>query len=259
MGDPVLIERDGPVIWLTLNDPPYNPIGLAMVDRLEALLPELAEDDSVRVLVFRGAGDRSFSVGANIKEFGEAISRLTLKGFIEQRLRVLSRIEMLGKPVICAIRGICIGGGLELALSSHFRVVEQGARLGLPEIDLGIVPAWGGTQRLTRIVGRAHALDMMLRARKLDAEEALRIGLVHRVCSEGELEQGVRELAADLAGRAPLAVAGILDAVIRGEPLTLDAGLALEFEAVERTGRSRDAQEGIRAFLQKREPTFTGS
>lgn len=256
--DPVLLERAGAVVTLTLNAPPHNPIGMAMVDRLEGLVDELAADTSVRAVIITGAGERSFSVGADITEFGEAVATRPLAEFIGQRLRVIDRVENLGKPVVCAIRGACVGGALELALGCHFRLAAEGARIGLPEIELGVVPAWGGTQRLTRTVGRAHALDLMLLARRIGAEEAYRIGLVHAVCKGEALLDRARALAAELAEKPPLAVAGILKAVIEGGALPLRQGLALEFEALERTSASRDAQEGVMAFLEKRRPVFRG-
>ncbi|MDP3938431.1 MAG: enoyl-CoA hydratase-related protein [Deltaproteobacteria bacterium] len=256
--DPLLLERDGAVVTLTLNAPPHNPIGMAMVDRLEGALEELASDRSARAIILTGAGDRSFSVGADITEFGTAVAKMGLKDFIGQRLRLVDRIENLGKPVVCAIRGACVGGGLELALGCHFRLAAEGARIALPEIELGVVPAWSGTQRLTRTVGRAHALDLMLLAKKIGAEEAYRIGLVHEVCTPEALLDRARALAAELAGKPPLAVAGILKAVIEGGGLPLGEGLALELEALERTSGSKDAQEGIMAFLEKRKPVFRG-
>lgn len=255
---PVRIEREGSVATLLLNDPPHNPIGLAMVDRLEELLPELDRDRSVRAIVIAGAGRRSFSVGANIREFGEGVRTRTLEGFIGQRLRVLAAIEALSKPVVCAIRGACVGGGLELALCCHFRLAADDARLGLPEIELGIVPAWGGTQRLPRIVGRAHALDLILRARRIDAQQALRIGLVHEVCAAADLSGRARALAKELAEKAPIALAGALRAVIEGPERTLEEGLALEFDALRAASSSADAREGVVAFLEKRKPRFRG-
>jgi enoyl-CoA hydratase len=258
MSGDLRVERDDQVVSLILDDPPNNAISLAMVDRLQEAAGELAADDGVRVVIITGAGEKAFSVGANIKEFGVGVQKMTLEGFLRQRLDVIAAFESLGKPVIAAINGLCIGGGLELSLGCHFRIATSTARIGLPEIDLGIVPAWGGTQRLTRTVGRAHALDMMLRARKVDAEHALRIGLVHQVCEPAELANAAKALAAELAGRAPLAVQGILRAVIGGQDGTLEQGLALELEAVKRTAASRDAMEGINAFLQKRAPRFEG-
>ncbi len=255
---PVLCRQEDFVATVTLNRPPHNPLSMAAIDRLEELFTELASDETVRAVVLTGAGDRTFSVGADIKEFGTGIEKMGLKGFIEQRLRVADRIENLPKPVVCAIRGACVGGGLEFALACHFRIASEGARIGLPEIELGIVPAWGGTQRLTRTIGRAHALDMILRAKKIGAEEAHRIGLVNEVCTPDELLERAQALAAELAGKPPVAVAGILKAVIDGGALPLREGLALEYEAVEATSRTEDAQEGVIAFFEKRKPVFRG-
>jgi enoyl-CoA hydratase len=254
----VILEKTGSVATVTLNRPPHNPLGLAVIDRLEELFPELGSDESVRAVVLTGAGDRTFSVGADIKEFGTGIEKMGLKDFIGQRLRVADLIENLPKPVVCAIRGACVGGGLEFAMACHFRIAAEGARIGLPEIELGIVPAWGGTQRLTRTVGRAHALDIILRARLISAEEAYRIGLVSEVCRPEELLDRAHALASELAEKPPIAVAGILKAVIEGGSLPLEDGLALEFAAVEATSGTEDATEGIMAFLEKRKPVFNG-
>jgi enoyl-CoA hydratase/carnithine racemase len=254
----IRVERSGAVATVVLCDPPHNPLSMAMVDRLEEVIPQLGSDRAVRAVVITGAGDRTFSVGADIREFGKAAMDVGMRAFIDQRLRVMAAVENLPKPVVCAIRGACVGGGLELALSCHFRIAAEGARLGLPEIELGIVPAWSGTQRLTRTVGRAHALDLMLRARKIGAEEAHRIGLVHEVCTAEVLLDRAQALAGELAEKPPLAVAGILEAVIQGGPLPLEEGLALEYRAVERTAGSRDAVEGVRAFFEKRKPVFKG-
>ncbi len=256
--EPVLVSKTSFVATLELNAPPHNPLGMAMVDRLEELFVELASDKSVRAVVLTGSGDRSFSVGADIGEFGAAIAKMGLENFIGQRLRLVDRIEKLSKPVICAIRGACVGGGLEIALGCHFRLAAEGARIGLPEIELGIVPAWGGTQRLTRTIGRAHALDMMLRARKIGADEALRLGLVHEVCPPEELLDRAHALASELAEKPPLALAGILEAVVQGGPLSLEEGLSLEFKALRATSGSADAREGIKAFFEKRKPVFRG-
>jgi enoyl-CoA hydratase/carnithine racemase len=256
--DEILVETKGGVATVVLNNPPHNPLSMAMIDRLEEVVPQLGNDPAVRAVIITGAGDRTFSVGADIREFGKAGAEVGMQAFIGQRLRVLAAVESLPKPVVCAIRGACVGGGLELALSCHFRIAAVGVRIGLPEIELGIVPAWGGTQRLTRTVGRAVALDMMLRAKKIGADEALRIGLVHETCTPDALLGRAAELSAELAEKPPLAVAGILDAVIRGGPLSLEEGLAIELQAMQRTAGSKDMIEGVRAFFDKRKPVFTG-
>lgn len=259
MGEGIDIERDASVVTVVLDDAPNNAMSLAMVDSLEAVVGELTEDSTVRAVVITGAGERAFSVGANIKEFGVALDSIGLKPFIAQRLALITAIENMAKPVIAAINGLCIGGGLELALGCHFRLASRGARMGLPEIELGIVPAWGGTQRLARTVGRAHALDMMLRAKLIEADEALRIGLVHAVHEADDVRAAALALAGELAAKAPLSVAGILRAVVCGGELSLQDGLALEMEAVETTASSNDCREGISAFVEKRRPRFGGN
>jgi len=177
----------------------------------------------------------------------------------DQRLRVLAAIESMDKPSIATLFGYCLGGGLELPLACHFRLAAaDGARIGLPELDLGAVPAWGGTARLTRCVGRDAALDLILRAKKIDGPEALRIGLVHEVHPLAELKQAAQSLAQELAAMPPIAVAGVLRCVVGAGEAPLDEALAAERAAVLRCGRSRDQVEGMMAFLEKRSPVFTG-
>lgn len=258
MQNPVNVRREASVATIELNDPPYNRLSMALIDALETTIEELEGDESVRAVILRGSGDENFSVGADIREFGAAAADRGVKDFIEQRLRVIRRIETMSKPVVCAIRGACLGGGLEIALGCHFRIGARGAKIGLPEVELGVVPAWGGTQRLTRTVGRARALEIMLLAKKLSAEEAFDAGILTALCEPDELELRVEALATELAAKAPLAVAGILDAVIQGGPKSLPEGLAHEYAALERVMTSQDLQEGVMAFFQKRPPKFKG-
>lgn len=255
---PIVVVREDSVATIELNDPPYNRLGMALIDALDETVKQIDEDPKIRAVILRGAGDENFSVGADIREFGAAAAERGIKDFIDQRLRVIRRIETMSKPVVCAIRGACLGGGLEIALGCHFRVAARGAKIGLPEIELGVVPAWGGTQSLTRTVGRARALEIMLLAKKLTADEALEAGLVLAVCEPDELDAQVFALARELASKAPLAVAGILDAVIQGGPKSLEDGLAHEYAALERVISSEDLQEGVLAFFQKRSPSFKG-
>jgi enoyl-CoA hydratase/carnithine racemase len=256
--DPILVSHDGMVATVEFNAPPYNPLGMALIDRLDSVFEEIAEDTAIRSVVLRGGGGENFSVGADIREFGAAAGGRGIKHFIDQRHALIRRIETMPKPVVCAIRGACVGGGLEIALGCHFRIAATGAKIGLPEIELGVVPAWGGTQRLTRTVGRAHALEIMLLGTKLSAEEAYRVGLVTELCAPDELERRASSLAATLATKAPIAVAGILEAVVRGGEESLDEGLAREYAALERVAASKDLQEGVLAFFQKRTPEFKG-
>jgi len=165
----------------------------------------------------------------------------------------------MGKPSVATLYGYCLGGELELPLACHFRLAAtEGARIGLPELDLGTVPAWGGTARLTRCVGRDHALDMILRARKIDGPRALAIGLVQEVHPIGELKAAAQALAHQLAAMPPVAVAGVLDCVVGAEHAPLDEALRREREAVKACAGTRDQLEGMQAFLEKRPPVFTG-
>jgi enoyl-CoA hydratase len=257
---PLLMERDGGVATVVINDAPMNRMSLEFMDELEVRVGDLARDRSVRAVVFTGAGDANFSVGMDLKQLPEGVRRKgSVEAVFDQRLRVLAAIENLEKPTIAMMYGYCLGGGLELPLACHFRLAAaEGAKIGLPELDLGSVPAWGGTARLTRCVGRDHALDMILRARKISGPEALRIGLVQQVWPSGELRDRAHELARELADMPAIAVAGVLRCVVGAGDRSLPEALAEERRAVLRTMGTKDQQEGMRAFLEKRRPRFTG-
>jgi len=257
-GEPLLIERKGAVETLLINDAPRNRMGLAFMDALEVEVERLAAEPAVRAVVIRGAGEENFSVGMDLKQLPEGIARLgSVEALFDQRLRVLRAIENLGKPVIAVLYGYCLGGGLELPLACHFRLAAaEGAKIGLPEMDLGTVPAWGGSARLTRCVGRDHALDMILRAKKISGPEALRIGLVSEVWPLGELFERAHELACELADMPAIAVREMLRCIVGAADMTLDEALAAERRAVLATMNTADQREGITAFLEKRKPRF---
>lgn len=254
----LLIEREEAVETIIINDAPRNRMSLAFMDALEAEVERLASDDAVRAVVIRGAGSENFSVGMDLKQLPMGIAEKgSADALFDQRLRVLSAIENLNKPVIAVLYGYCLGGGLELPLACHFRLAaKQGAQIGLPELDLGTVPAWGGSARLTRCVGRDQALDMILRAKKISGPEALRIGLVHEVWPLEQLFDKARELAHELAAMPAVAVAGMLRCIVGAEHKTLEQSIADERAAVLETMTSADAAEGMRAFLEKRKPVF---
>ena len=254
----LLVERKGAIATLINNDPPRNRMSLAYMDELEEQIALLGADTSVRAIVLTGSGDEHFSVGMDLKELPEGAKRMgSIEAVFDQRLRVLAAIENLEKPVIALMYGYCLGGGLELPLACHFRLAaSEGAKIGLPEMDLGSVPAWGGTARLTRCVGRDQALDMILRAKKISGEEALRIGLVHELWPLGELRARGEALAEELAAQPALGVAGVLRCVVGADDAPLDEALAEERRAVMATMGTPDQQEGIRAFLEKRRPQF---
>jgi enoyl-CoA hydratase/carnithine racemase len=255
---PLLVERNGAVETLIVNDAPRNRLGLDFMDALEVELARVATDARIRAVVIRGAGEENFSVGMDLKQLPQGVARMgSIEAVLDQRLRVLEAIENLPKPVIAVLYGYCLGGGLELPLACHFRLAAaEGARIGLPELDLGTVPAWGGSARLVRRVGRAHALDMILRAKKISGPEALRIGLVHEVWPLSELFQRAADLAAELAEKPAAAVAAMLRCVIEAGEKPLAEGIAAERRAVVATMGTPDQQEGMMAFLEKRKPRF---
>jgi enoyl-CoA hydratase len=256
----LLLKREGAITTISINDAPWNRMSLEFMDELEKVIDALAVDKSVRAIIITGEGNEHFSVGMNLKQIAEkAGDKAMMMAVLDQRLRVLSTIENLDKPVIATLFGYCLGGGLELPLACHFRLAaEADAKIGLPEMDLGTVPAWGGSARLARCVGRMHALDMILRARKISGPEAYRIGLVNEVVPNDRLKARAREIALELASMPPLAVSEMLRCVVRYGDRPLQEGLFEERRAVLRTMGTRDNIEGMTAFLEKRKPVFTG-
>ena len=258
MPEPLLMERRGPVAIISINDAPYNRMTLEFMDKLEAVVDDLSNDDSIRAIVFTSEGNENFSVGMNLKQLSDGITaKGSMDGLFDQRWRVLENIERMGKPSIVTLFGYCLGGGLELPLACHFRLAaDEGAQIGLPEMDLGTIPAWGGLARLPRCVGRNHALDMILRGKKVSGPEALRIGLVNEVWPIAELKERAIALAEELASMPRLAVKTVLDAVIGFESKSLYESLSEERKAVHVNLGTTDAIEGMAAFIEKRKPVF---
>lgn len=254
----LLVSQDGAVVTLSINAPPMNPMGLEFMDELEVQVGKLATDKSVRAIVMTATGDKNFSVGMNLKQMaGAGKARGGLHGVLDQRLRVLDAIEKIRKPVIATLFGYCLGGGLELPLACHFRLAaEEGAQIGLPELDLGTVPAWGGSARLTRCVGRMHALDMILRVKKISGQEAYRIGLVNDVVPNAKLKERAHELAHELADMPAVSVSEMMRCIIEAGDQPLQEALYQERQAVISCNSTKDNLEGMMAFLQKRKPKF---
>jgi len=252
----LLIEREENVGIITLNRPPANPINLAVLNELDMVLKEWEKDKALRAIIITGAGERGFSAGFDLKTAGTPEGEKSMSRGQE----VFSQIEKYPKPVIAAINGFALGGGCELAMSCHFRIMLNSEKvvMGQPEIDRGIIPGWGGTQRLPRLVGKTKAMEMLLLGTRVNAPEALSIGLVTRVSQPGQLMNDAKELAGALAKKAPVAVQVILDAVTRGLETTTDQGVKIELEGSQRVSRTKDAMEGAMAFIEKREPVFTG-
>ena len=258
MADPYLYSVTNNVATFSINDAPWNLMSLGYIDRLEEQLPQVLADDGIRAMIFTGEGLDHFSAGMNLKQLSNGIERAGgSEAFFGQRHRVLSMIENGGTPAIATLYGYCLGGGLELPLACHFRIAaDRGAQVGLPEMDLGSVPAWGGSARLPRAVGRTYALDMILRGRKLSGEEAYRIGLVTELLPIGEIKQRAQALGEELASQPRQAIKSMLDVIVGCETKTLAESLADEAKAVADNRGTLDSQEGMNAFMEKRKPVF---
>ena len=255
----LLYEFADGVATVTLNRPEvHNAMNDRMRQELVRCFGDLAASDEARVIVVTGAGERAFSAGADIREF---VAPQVPTRFREHRKRVDFRevMDRCPQPLIAAIRGYAFGGGLELALACDIRIAGEDARLGLTEIDLAIIPGGGGTQRLPRLVGRGRALHMILTGARIDAQEALRIGLVERVVPAAEVQSAARELARTLAAKAPVALRYAKEAVVKGLELPLADGLTLENNLATLLRTTEDRIEGAKAFVEKRKPRFTGA
>lgn len=257
-------EREGSLLLVTIDRPEArNALSLEMSRALAEAWRELRDNAALRVAILTGAGDKSFCAGADLKEAAAYYASLTPiarreRGEREPGFGGLTRNLDPGKPVIAAVNGHCLGGGLELALACDIRLAAEHATFGLPEVRWGILPGAGGTQRLPRAVPLGIALEMLLTGEAIDAATALRIGLVSRVVPAARLLEEARELGARIAGNAPLAVQAARAAALRGRHLPLEEGLRLEEFYAEPLRASEDAQEGIRAFAEKRPPAFKG-
>jgi enoyl-CoA hydratase len=252
----VTIEEQ--VATVTLSRPKVlNALNAAMFRELEEAFAALADNDDVRVVLLRGAGGKAFAAGADIAELAgtDAVSGEVLAKCGQ---RVFRRIETLGKPVIACIEGFALGGGCELAMACTLRLASESARLGQPEIKLGLIPGYGGSQRLPRLVGKGAALKMLLTGAIVDAAEALRIGLVDEVLPPEKLMERAAELASQIAEMPPLAVAAAIEAVGRGADLRLDEALVLEATIFGRLCGTEDKREGTAAFLEKRRAIWVG-
>jgi enoyl-CoA hydratase/carnithine racemase len=252
--DNLIFDSKDHIAIITLNHPPVNAWNWDMMIEFEEAIDLIEKDKSVRVLIITGAGEKAFSAGFDLSDSANA-HKTGPKG-----RQVWTRLDRFSKPVIAAINGHALGGGLELALCCHFRIVveDPDLKLGLTELNVGIIPGWGGTQRLTRIVGKAVALDMILLSKPLSPRQSLDKGLVNLLTPPGTLMQKTADLAQQLAKRPPLAVGAVLSAMSAGEYEGLDKGLEMEEAGSAIVGASKDKIEGFNAFLEKREPVFIG-
>jgi enoyl-CoA hydratase/carnithine racemase len=249
------LDREESFAVITLDRPPANAISEPLVRELSAALASVEGDESVRAVILTGAGDRIFCAGADL---GSAFAGGDVREFIRFGNGVLRRIERFPKPVIAAINGHALGGGCEIAMACHLRLLKDGARMGQTESNLGIIPGYGGTQRMPRLIGRAKALEFMILGTQVSAAECLALGLVNRVCPEGETLAEARTLARQIARRPPIATRLLLEVVDDGLQAPIDQALEMETRAFLKTLTTEDAAEGIQAFLAKREPQFRG-
>lgn len=257
----ILYEKREQIASLTVNRPPLNVLTRLTLDELERALLAARDDSDVAVVILTGSGEKAFVAGADIAEIQAAVSEGPLNGrekFARRGQRLVTAIERLGKPVIAAVNGYALGGGCEIVEAAHLAIASENARFGQPEVNLGFNPCWGGTQRLPKLVGKKSALLMQLSGEMIDAQEALRIGLVNKVVPASELLPTTQRLARSIADKSPVAIRLILDAVNHGAEMALDEALRYEADLFGLACSTDDIQEGIKAFLEKRKPSFKG-
>lgn len=252
------LEVEGRIALLTVDRPQArNALNRALLGELARTFEALAERDDVSAVILTGSGDKAFVGGADIRE----LSELDARGgwaFSRRGQQLFDRIERFGRPVIAAVNGYCLGGGCELAMACHLRIAARSARFGQPEVKLGLIPGYGGTQRLPRLVGQGRALELLLTGDMISADEALRIGLVNRVVDDDELLKDSRTLAARISNNGRVAVSACLDAVCTGRGLPLEQALAVEAGLFGLVCGTEDMKEGTGAFIDKREAAFKG-
>lgn len=246
------------VATIAINRPEKrNALNGALIEELDVAFSKVAGDRELRGLILTGAGDKAFAAGADIAEIA-ALAPVEARRYALRGQRVLRRLETMGKPSVAAVNGYALGGGLELAMACTVRFAAEGAQLGQPEVRLGLLPGYGGTQRLPRLVGRGRALELLLSGEPVSAEEALRMGLVNRVVPRESLPAASRQWLAKVLANGPLAVAWAMEAVDVGMVTGEDAGMRFEAAAFGLAAATEDAREGARAFLEKRSPAFAG-
>ncbi len=250
-------EIEDRIALLTIDHPPVNSFNAQVMTELNDALDELLANDEVKAIVITGGGTNAFVAGADIGDIKTLLDQPDgLKTASEQGQGLFLKIERATKPIIAAINGFCLGGGMELAMACHMRVCSDRARLGQPEVNLGLIPGWGGTQRLPRIVGRGKAIEMILTGDMITAQEAYRIGLVNKVVPGGAVVKEARDLARKIVGKSKLPIAAALRAIDGGLRVSLEEGLKMEAQEFGALAASEDAREGVSAFLEKRQAQF---
>lgn len=259
MGDweNIRIEVEDKIAVLTIDHPPANSFNTQVVTEFNDALDELLADDEVKAIVITGGGTNAFVAGADIPEIQTLLDQPGgLKVASEQGQALMLKIERAPKPIIAAINGFCLGGGMELAMACHIRICSDRARLGQPEINLGIIPGWGGTQRLSRIAGSGKAIELILTGDMITAQEAYRLNLVNKVVPAGAVLKEAQGLARKITAKSKLPIAAALQAIHEGLETTIEKGLEIEAELFGKLDETEDAKEGVNAFLEKRQAQF---
>jgi enoyl-CoA hydratase len=252
------IEKEENIGWIIINRPDkLNALNHETINELHQAFLSFQEDNEVKVILLTGSGEKAFVAGADIKELSE-LDLSSGKKYVLEGQRLMNLIENFNKPVIAVINGYALGGGTEIALACHMRIASDNARMGQPEVKLGLIPGFGGTQRLPRLVGKGTAMEMILSGKNIDAKEAYRIGLVNQVVTPEELKPTCKKLAQIIAANGPKAVKYGIQAINKGLEKPLNEGLLLEAELFGETCATEDSKEGTQAFLEKRKPEFQG-
>ncbi|MFW6124347.1 MAG: enoyl-CoA hydratase/isomerase family protein [Acidobacteriota bacterium] len=252
------IEKEENVGWVIINRPDkLNALNQETINELHQAFLSFEEDSKVKAVLLTGSGEKAFVAGADIKELS-GLDLSSGKKYVLEGQRLMNLIENFNKPVIAVINGFALGGGTEIALACHIRIASDNAKMGQPEVKLGLIPGFGGTQRLPRLVGKGTAMEMILSGKNIDAQEAYRIGLVNQVVSQEELKPTCKKLALMIAANGPKAVDYAIQSINRGLDKPLNEGLLLEAELFGKTCDTEDSKEGTQAFLEKRKPEFQG-
>ncbi len=254
-------EIEDRIATVTIDHPPVNSFNRQVVTELSEAIDELLANDEVKAIVITGGGTNAFVAGADIPEIKASLEQpgedfSSAREFLEKGQQLFLKIERATKPIIAAINGFALGGGLELAMACHMRVCSDRARLGQPEINLGIIPGWGGTQRLPRIVGKGKAIELILTGDMITAQEAYRLNLVNKVVPAGAVLKEARDLARKIVSKSKFPIAAALRAIEQGTALPIEEGLRVEAEQFVGLAATEDIREGINAFLEKRQPQF---
>jgi enoyl-CoA hydratase len=254
----ITYEESEGIATITLNRPEaMNAFSKEVEGEIMQVLEEIKNDETVHVVVLTGAGEKAFSAGADIKAM-RGMNALKARELSLRGEKLCSSLENLEKPVIAAINGYALGGGLEVAMACDFRIASENARMGQTEINIGLIPGWGGTQRLTRLVGKTKAKELVFTGRMIDAKTAEQLGILNMVVPADKFKETVRQFAAELAQKAPVALKVAKALINKGADVSLDAALAMEREGFGVVASTEDLQEGVSAFTEKRKPTFKG-